>query len=182
MRLTIVSGLLAASALACASAPALAADNGIYVGASVGQANTQADVGSVAKFDENDTGYKAFVGIRPLDLFAVEVAYIDFGSPSANVGPVRANADVKGAAAFGLLYLPLPLPVVDLYAKAGFARLDTKIDSGSFRLDRSNTDFAWGVGGQLNFGSLSVRAEYEKFQTDTGDPDLISIGVAWTFL
>jgi hypothetical protein len=28
----------------------------------------------------------------------------------------------------------------------------------------------------------AVRAEYERCKTDTGDPDFISVGVAWTFL
>jgi OOP family OmpA-OmpF porin len=166
---------------AFAAAPAFAADNGFYVGAAVGQANTDADL-NIGSFDEDETGYKLLVGVRPLDLVAFEVSYIDFGSPSTSIGPVRADADVKGAAAFGLVYLPLPLPVVDLYGKVGFARLDTKIDSGSFRLDRNDTDFAWGVGGQLNFGSLSLRAEYERFKTDAGDPDMISVGLTWTFL
>jgi hypothetical protein len=81
-----------------------------------------------------------------------------------------------------MLYLPLPLPIIDLFGKVGFARLDTQIDSGSFRLDETDTDLAWGVGGQLNFGSFAVRAEYERFQTDSGDPDMISVGFAWTFL
>jgi hypothetical protein len=180
MRHTLSRHLLALFAATCAL-PAVAADNGIYVGASIGQANTEADF-AIGDFDEDETGYKVYAGIRPLDLLAFEVAYVDFGSPSTSIGPVQANADVKGAAAFGLLYLPLPVPVVDLYGKAGFARLDTEIDSGSFRMDRSDTDFAWGIGGQLNFGSVSVRAEYEQFQTDAGDPDMISIGVTWTFL
>ncbi len=179
---TLVRSLLAATVLAGAATPAFAADNGFYLGGSIGQANTKADLGSLSSFDQNDTGYKLFAGIRPIDLFAVEVAYTDFGSPSTNIGPVRANADTKGASAFGLVYLPLPLPLVDLYAKAGFARLDSKITASSFRLDRTDTDFAWGVGGQLNFGSLAVRAEYERFKTSEGNPDMLSIGVSWTFL
>lgn len=182
MRRTNLHPLLAALALGGATAPAFASDNGIYVGGSVGQANIAADLGNVADFDEDETGFKVFAGVRPLDLLAFEVAYVDFGSPSRSIGPVTTNAEVKGASAFGLLYLPLPLPIVDLYGKVGFARLDTRIDSGSFRLDETDTDLAWGVGGQLNFGSVSVRAEYERFQTDSGDPDMISLGVAWTFL
>lgn len=182
MRRTFVHPLLAALALAGMSAPALAADNGFYVGGSVGQANIEADLGNVADFDEDETAFKVFAGVRPLDLLAFEVAYVDFGSPSRSVGPVTTNAEVKGAAAFGMLYVPLPLPIVDLYGKVGFARLDTTINSGSFRLDETDTDLAWGVGGQLNFDSFAIRAEYERFQTDSGDPDMISVGFTWTFL
>jgi hypothetical protein len=182
MRRTFAHPLLAALVLAGAVAPAVAADNGFYVGGSVGQANIEADLGNVADFDEDETGFKVFAGVRPLDLLAFEIAYLDFGSPSRSIGPVRTDAEVKGAAAFGMLYLPLPLPIVDLFGKVGFARLDTQIDSGSFRLDETDTDLAWGVGGQLNFGSFAVRAEYERFQTDSGDPDMISVGFTWTFL
>lgn len=181
MRPAFVSCLLAAGA-ASAGTPALAADNGIYVGGAVGQANVDADLSALGNFDEDDIGFKVLAGVRPVDLFAAEVAYVDFGSPRRNIGPVRAAGEVKGAAAFGLVYLPLPLPLVDLYGKAGFARLDTQISAGSFDLDRTDTDFAWGFGGQLNFGSLAVRAEYERFETDSGDPTLVSIGVTWTFL
>lgn len=182
MRRSIVRPLLAVAALAGAAAPALAADNGFYLGGAVGQANTKADVGALSDFDKDDTGWKVFAGFRPIDLFAVEVAYTDFGSPSQSIGPVRASADTKGASAFAMVYAPLPLPLVDVYAKAGFARIDSQIDSSSFRFDRTDTNFAWGFGGQLNFGNLSVRAEYERFKTDAGDPHLISVGVAFTFL
>jgi opacity protein-like surface antigen len=181
MRIPLIATLLAVAATGAAGS-AHAADNGLYIGGSIGQANTQAELGTLPEFDEDDTGFKVFVGIRPLDLLAFELAYVDFGGPSRSIGPVRTDAEVKGAAAFGLLYLPLPLPIVDVYGKAGFARLDTRIDAGSFRLDESGTDFAWGLGAQLNFGSLAIRAEYERFQTDSGDPDLISLGVSWTFL
>lgn len=175
----LASSLLAFTLLAPFGAHA--ADNGFYIGGSIGQANV--DVQDTAfDFDEDDTGYKIFVGIRPIDLFAAEVSYTDFGKPETSIGAVRTNADVKAASAFALVYAPLPLPLVDLYAKAGFARLEQDISSSSFRLDRTDTDFAWGVGGQLNFGSLAVRAEYERFKTDSGDPDFLSIGFAWTFL
>lgn len=175
----LASSLLALSLLAPLSVHA--ADNGFYLGGSVGQANVDFE-DTAFDFDEDDTGYKLFVGIRPIDLFAAEVSYTDFGKPEASVGAVRTNADVKAASAFALLYAPLPLPLVDIFAKAGFARIEQDVTSSSFRLDRTDTDFAWGVGGQLNFGSLAVRAEYERFKTDAGDPDFISIGFAWTFL
>lgn len=175
----LASSLLAATLLVPLGAHA--ADNGFYIGGSVGQANVDFDDDDF-DFDEDDTGYKLFVGIRPIDLLAFEVSYTDFGKPETSVGAVRTNADVKSASAFGLLYAPLPLPLVDIYAKAGFARIEQDVTSSSFRVDRTDTDFAWGVGGQLNFGSLAVRAEYERFKTDAGDPDFVSIGIAWTFL
>lgn len=174
---------LAAAALALAVllpfAPARAADNGFYVGASIGRSNVKAgDVG----FSAHDTGWKVTAGLRPIDLLGAEVSYVDFGTPKRDIGAVRVDSDTKGAAAFGLLYLPLPIPLVDVYAKAGFARLDQDITSSSFRLSRKHTDFAYGAGAQAHWGSLAVRAEYERFETEQGKPNLLSLGVTWTFL
>ena len=62
---------------------------------------------------------------------------------------------MKVAAAFGILYLPMPR--IDVYAKAGLARLQSKVNVGAytqcpdcptsvpFSVDRTNTDspLAW---------------------------------------
>ena len=59
--------------------PAVAADNGFYLGGSVGQANLKIDdlIGGLLPdddFDGDDTGFKLIAGIRPLDWLAVEAA------------------------------------------------------------------------------------------------------------
>jgi hypothetical protein len=67
---------------------------------------------------------------------------------------------MKAAAAFGVLYLPVP--IVDVYIEAGLARLQSAVNGGDpneitcgipcgpllFRLDRTNTSGAEGVGAQ----------------------------------
>src|SRR5687768_4776163 len=63
--------LFAAALLALPALPAVAADNGFYLGGSVGQANLKIDdltdgVG-VQDFDADDTAFKLIAGIRPLD-------------------------------------------------------------------------------------------------------------------
>ena len=53
---------------------ALAADNGLYLGAAVGRSNLEIDdlAGiDAADFKGDDTGYKLIVGIRPLDWLAI---------------------------------------------------------------------------------------------------------------
>jgi hypothetical protein len=59
-------------------------------------------------------------GLRPIDIFAVELNCIDLGQERGSIGPVGHSVDSKAYAAFVVGYLPLPL--VDLYAKAGVAR------------------------------------------------------------
>jgi hypothetical protein len=56
------------AALALLAAPAMAADNGIYLGAGIGLSNVTVDeVDSLPAVDEDDTGFKVIAGIRPLD-------------------------------------------------------------------------------------------------------------------
>jgi opacity protein-like surface antigen len=204
-----------------ASAPTWAADPlGLYVGGAVGQAHVQADnlpnpdavsgfPSSIASFRENHTAYKFMVGLRPISLVGAEVAYVDFGHPTGTVGtltlagtipvPISADVKMKGTAAFGVLYLPVP--VVDIYLKAGLARLQTTevttftlpapfatcvISGGpnctfSSRYSATNTGLALGAGAQFKFGSLAVRGEYERFSAAGGNPSLFSLGLTWTF-
>jgi len=161
-----------------ASSPVPALDIlGFYAGAAAGQA--QVTLGapgiSTASFSENHSAYKFMVGVRPISLIGAELAYIDFGHPGGSLGSLAADAKIDGTAGFGMLYLPIPLPFLDLYAKAGVARLKSTI-----RGEASGTRPAAGVGAQLKFGSLAVRAEYERFDVPGGYPGLATLGFTKT--
>jgi len=168
---------------------------GLYVGGSAGQSQVEADVPSIGDFKQNHSAFKLIAGIRPISLIGAELSYIDFGHPSGRINAVSSNVSEKGADAFGVLYLPVP--VVDVFVKAGLARLQStstsfKTGVGSctvtypncalFRLDRTDTGFAAGAGAQVKFGPWAVRAEYERFNAAGGNPSLVSLGLTWTFL
>jgi opacity protein-like surface antigen len=179
-----MSALLGATAaLACAAGNAQA--QGVpgfnfYVGAGVGQSNADANADDfeVSEFDKKDLSWNAFVGVRALSFLGAEVKYIDFGKPNGG----GAEFKYKGLAGYGLYYLPLPLPVLDVYVKAGVARLDAdlKITGDSFSTD--DTKFAYGAGMQLKFGSFAIRAEFEQFEIDDAKPSLLSLGFSKSFL
>jgi hypothetical protein len=133
--------------------------------------------------------------MRPISLVAGELAYFDFGSPNGNVLGSPANASMKGFGAFGALYLPVP--IVDVYAKLGVARVQSELGgnypAGStcngqpcggslFQLDRTNVSLAGGVGAGFKFGAWSVRAEYLRFNAAGENPSLVTLGATWTFL
>lgn len=163
--------------------PAHAADNGIYIGGSIGQANVeQIDELSGFDLDDDDTAWKAIVGIRPLDFLGFELSYVDFGNVEDTVGPTRFGAQATGLNAFAVGFFGLPF--MDLFAKAGVISWDADLSvDGVKTLGDDGTDFAWGVGAQVRFGSAAVRAEYEKFEIgDFDDVNMISIGFTWTFL
>ena len=94
--------------------------------------------------------------------------------------------------------LYLPVPIVDIYLKAGVDRISSKLSASylprgifcpaigcqneSLAVSRTTTGLALGAGAQWQLGNWGVRAEYERFTAYGGHPDMISLGVVWTFL
>jgi opacity protein-like surface antigen len=186
---------------------------GLYAGGAIGQAridtgnlegaSPSGGVFSFGTYTENHSAYKLIAGFRPLSLIGAEIAYMDFGHPDRSFSPpgsTTASADVKmsGAAAFGMLYLPVP--VVSVYAKAGLARLQATSNVALFlpgvgtctinnpncawfsrRNSVTNTGLAAGAGAQLKLGAWALRAEYERFNVAGGNPGLASLAATWTF-
>jgi hypothetical protein len=152
----------------------------------------------------NTSGWKVFVGWHPISLLGFEASYRDLGSESAmataNVidytitytGHVRATAVTLQ----GLLYAPIPVPYLDLYAKAGVTRLrhHTTLDTqcapvsslctGAVSTSAAGGDQTvptLGVGVQVRLASVALRAELEQDIASGGDPRQVSLGVAWEF-
>jgi len=97
---------------------------------------------------------------------------------------------MKGATAFAMFYLPLP--VVEVFVKGGVARLQSKAGLDLvcpscllaplfLPISRTNTSFAGGAGVQCKLGAFAVRGEYERFNAGGGNPHLLSLGVTWAF-
>ena len=192
-----LSGLLVGAATIVVSAPARA-DNllGLYIGGGVGESHVRND--SLSGFIENHTGWKALIGIRPIPIVGAELEYTDFGHPGATgvtVAPGLAynvDASQKAASLFGLAYLPLPLPVLDIYGKVGFSRLKSDVNAScvtpvtcganpAYHQQSTDTRFAYGVGAQAKFFAVALRAEYERIQSSAGSPDLYALIATWTF-
>jgi hypothetical protein len=168
---------------------------GLYAGGEIGEARVEADSQgySASNFKENHSAYQFMVGLRPISVIGVEVDYVDFGHPRSTLNDAAADATLKGAAAFAVFYLPAP--VIDIYAKAGLARLQSTLSGADaiqsactscqpslFRLDRTDTHFAAGLGAQYKFSALAIRTEYEIFESAGEHPSVWSLGLTWTFL
>jgi opacity protein-like surface antigen len=199
---------------ACAAWAPASAENllGFYVGGSLGESTVRSDNNFTGGFGccdgfYNDPrhhfGWKAIAGIRPISILGAELEYIDFGHPGGdggyyssgyNYGP---DSHPRAIAAFGVGHLPLPIPFLDIFGKAGAARLHTNVNGfdgstcvfnqtypqcGSINSQGTwDTRFAYGAGVQSRIWGLSVRAEYERINSPFGDPDLFSVGATWTF-
>jgi opacity protein-like surface antigen len=172
-----------------------------YVGAGVGQSTLRQDYYQI---DTHVTGWKAVAGWRPLDMFGAEVEYANFGSKDvtyvSSTATTQISTDAHATAAFALLYLPVPVPWFDLYAKAGPARVQSNTSSlftathcppsapacllptPSYSTDDSSrTSVAWGAGGQFKFGWPAVRLEYERFAGSQGTDALLTLAVTANF-
>jgi opacity protein-like surface antigen len=207
-------GAFAAIAACGASTAALAADDplgfynpvGLYFGAGVGESTIRSDdpgYGLPAYYNDHQTAWKAIIGVRPISFVGAEVEYIDFGQSGRHNGYDEVNyygydSHPTAPVLFGLGYLPIPIPYIDIYAKAGVARLRltandyTSQPCGtaagnnclviSGRSDVTQTKFAYGggVSSKLPLG-FTVRAEYERIASPYGDPDAFTVSALWTF-
>ena len=158
------------------SAPATTfagADSGFYIGGGVGDASV--DV-KAEDFDESDTAYKIFggynFGVIPLIDLAIEASYVDLGNPSSSLG----NIEITAVNAFGLAGLSFgPFGV---FAKAGMIDWDVDVSDGT---SDSGSDPAYGVGARFALGSFAVRAEYELYDVDLADVEMLSVSAVFTF-
>ena len=186
---------------------------GLYVGGAIGQGEVAANVPNPFvpnpsfahvpipasdTFNQDHFAFKVMVGLRPISLLGAELSYLDLGSPTGSLFGHPASASMKGASAFGILYLPIP--VVDVFAKAGVARIQSTVSgvapngipdniclagipcgTSPFQQDRTNTTFAAGAGVQFKIDVWAVRAEYERFNVAGDTPHLVSLGLTWSF-
>ncbi len=194
-----IAGLLAAALGVLAPLEAVRAVDllGLYVGGSIGEAQVQADpsrfFGNVSsgQFSHSNAAYKVMAGLRPISLVGAEVEYLDLGHPrgAANgFGLGTVDVSTKGFAAFGVLYLPVP--IIDVFLKAGLDRMDSNVNFNGCGVDvcqpqsahPHDTGFAAGAGVQYKLGSWAARAEYERFGAAGGNPYMYSFGLTWQFL
>jgi opacity protein-like surface antigen len=207
MRKSTIFGALLAIA-ACGAAAAAFADNpmGFYVGAGVGESQIRSDdsyYGYPGYYNDYQFAWQGIVGIRPIRLIGLEAEYIDFGQPYRRNGLYDFNVSGSDShptapALFAVGYLPLPLPYIDVFAKAGAARLSTSLTDfvsqpcyaggpcpyfvPAARRQVINTRFAYGAGVQSKFPfGMILRGEYQRISSQFGDPEALMVSALWQF-
>jgi OOP family OmpA-OmpF porin len=165
--------IIAAVASVCFAAPALAADEGLYIGAGVGSMGV--DVGG---FSGDDVGYKVLAGWMLTPYLGAEVEYIDGGTAEdrgVEIDVSGFNASLRGAYPFTDQF--------SVFAKVGMMFWDADVDSFDVSGSDSGEDFSWGVGAGFDFtDNLGVTVEYQGFEIeDTDTVDLVSASLVWKF-
>ena len=133
--------------------------------------------------------------MRALKPVGAEVEYVDFGHPRTATRFGAVDAKASGWAVFAVAYLPIPVPFLNVFGKAGIhnilARATVTLASGASDcapnarcgdIGPTETGFAWGGGAQLKRESFGARVEFEQFRTSGGRMNLVSAGFFWSFL
>lgn len=154
----------------------------LYAGASA--MTTDAEFSSSGStFDSSEFSWKLYGGFTFLKFLGVEASYRDLGSHSDTAGGTKLDADLE---AYGLdVRGILPLGKVRLFAKVGYADIQSKgsTTSGGFAQSFDDSDWktVYGAGAEFFFSDhFGVRAEWEKFDADA-DLSSISAGVQFKF-
>ena len=170
---------------ACLAAPgvAFAADNGFYLGLAAADVSSDYAAASVsASGADDDSGFKAIVGFRPLDAFAIEANYVDMGETRVPISfppsTLLIDSEAISVSALGLI----PLAFVDLYGRLGVTRWESEASLFGASQKATGTDPTYGAGAQFRVGSFALRLEYERLDFDDDSADLVSVGFTYTFL
>ena len=176
----------AAALFAMTAPPAHSADNGIYLGASVGAGGVQFEDrfdGETIDYDAGSTAFKGIAGWRFLDWLSVEANYVDLGSGDDKIGGQKVETDFSGVSLSAIGFLAVG--PADIFARAGAIDWSADVTAQGLGINGSDDgiDFTYGIGAQFRVGSLGLRAEYELYDVaDSDTVDLVSVGVTWTFL
>ncbi len=179
--------VLGTFSLIAAAPQAQAADNGFYLGAGITQTDFKVTVDGISdseKFDDNS--FKLIAGFRPFDWLAFEANYIDLGDAVFDDG---SGVSIESTALTASALFLAEVGIVDFYARAGVVRWDSKFRlSGVGNVSEDGYEPTFGAGVGVHFGSIGLRLEYERFETEAfddevnNDVDTISLGFTYTFL
>ncbi len=163
-------------------APAAQADSGFMIGASIGESNLDSEL----NLDDDDMAYKVMAGYifdLPVVDFGVELAYVDIGGGSEDLGG-GVTADVDATALTGFGTVGVDFGMFGFFGKLGVVDWDLDVSAAGLGSgSESGTDTAYGLGMRLTFSSVEVRAEYELFDIEDANDeiDMLSVGVVWRF-
>jgi len=163
----------------------VAAENGFYAGASVGQSTVElcGDAGALGltACDDSDTGWKIFGGYDLSDNIAVEGAWADLGEMTASRPGRSGGIEVDGFILDAKGTLPLN-EQFGVFAKLGFMMWDAEGTGALSGLDDDGTDFHYGIGVQYMFTEqFGIIGEWEAIDLDDDDVDLLSAGALMKF-
>lgn len=185
--------VLGAASAMLVAVPALAQDQGWYVGAHLGEAKAKDACDGVSgpgiSCDDKDTMFRILGGYQFNKNLAVELGYNDLGEVSAS-GAFSAKIEATVWEAVAVGSWPFT-PQFSAYGKLGLYRGETDFSTNNPAFgseSETNTDLTYGIGVRWDFTkNLGVRAEYQIYKDLGGgnigesDVNVMSIGGIFRF-
>lgn len=144
-----------------------------------------ADVGE-RNLDDDDFAFKLFGGYRFNEFFAAEAAYVDIGELKddfISATGARNTLDTNSVSVGGVGRYPLNESFA-IHGKIGLHYWDADVE-GPLRVqvdDDNDTDLYYGAGLSYDFGNnIGLIGEWERYEVDDFDIDLVSVGVTIQF-
>lgn len=168
-------------ALVLGAGAAWADDGTFYAGAGISKDKLSDIANQGTNFaDIDSTSWKLFAGFRPISAFAIEADYLDLGSQTSTFVTTSTHSDAKAFAGYAVGFLPIPVPYLDVFGKAGLSRVKLNGSAASplpaVSFSTSGTEFAWGAGAGVHVGNFGARLEYERFNIpSTSGANVVSL-------
>ena len=189
----VVAGLTVISAVVLAGFSLPASAEEWYGAASLGQTKIQENVcGDLSALgyrpcseDLTDTGLKLAIGNQFTPNAALEFGYADLGEGKVTAAGVSCKVDANG---FGASLVG-SLPVANQFSFTGrvglfFWDANVTCSAGAVSVSDSDsgTDLAFGVGARYDITkTVSLRGEWEQYNLDDTDVDMLSLGLMVKF-
>ncbi|RPI00088.1 MAG: hypothetical protein EHM72_10245 [Calditrichaeota bacterium] len=160
------------------------AKQNVYFGGCVGQSYVQTEISDLEEgdleLDENGFAFKLLAGVRMGSILALEGGYRSFGTVKSKMADINVESNMTGYDLHAIGNIDMKLLI--LFAKAGVLLWDQEVTGLSEEITDEGSDFCWGFGAAFRLGSLSVRAEWERFEVDSYDRlSTLSVGLVFGF-
>jgi len=161
------------------------ANPGPFIGASFGSSHLDESFDGFS-IDSDANAYRIVGGFQFGDYLGIEAGYHDFGdfSETIDVGGLSSITEIgaEGWTLGGTLGLPLN-EQFSLYGRAGVFFWDADVEIDGFSIDVAEDDNPYyGGGARVDVTrNLSLIGDWTRYELDTVDSDVISIGFQYRF-
>ncbi|MFN3714535.1 MAG: outer membrane beta-barrel protein [Alcanivoracaceae bacterium] len=151
----------------------------VYIGAGVGyyRINDSDFLDDNDRLKDNRTAWRLYGGFEASRALAIEAAYTDFGTSDDGAAKMK----LSGVSAAVLLSLPI-FQYIAPYGKIGMIAWDRTRTLGPIRNSDDGHDVFFGFGGRFALTPRSdLRLEYERYEVDNTDLDMVSANIQYRF-
>ncbi len=162
-----------------------------YLGGGIGNSELKdddlSDEFDSLDLDDDDNGFKVFLGYNLTRRLSVEAAYVDLGDfpfeGTISGSQSSGGEEIDGISLTPLVRMPV-LPYLDLFAKGGLFTWDIErsTDAVADLSSENSTDFTYGAGVDLNlWRPIGVRGEWERYEMDDVEVNMLSLDLMYHF-